>query len=87
MTDKQLPAVRSLPTKKPDELGPGIKGFKARVMIEWPPDSGNWGIVGEGVVQEAGWEEDVQPIPMNGMYLEYEPTGYRTIRLTVYRGR
>jgi len=78
-----LPAQRSLPT----EIDPSIKGFKAKVMVEWPPDSGNWQTVGEGYVHEAGWEEDVQPVASFGVMQEYVYTGYRTIRLTVRRSR
>lgn len=83
--DDNLPAVR----QPPATIDPSIKGFRARVMVEWPPDSGNWGIIGEGVVQEAGWEEDIQPVGFDSrtMIQEYVYTGYRTIRLTVRRNR
>lgn len=72
--------------RPPKTIDPNIKGFKAKVMVEWPPNSGNWGVVGEGLVQEAGWEEDIQMIGYDPgtMMKKYAHTGYRTIRLTVH---
>lgn len=83
MTDDNLPVVLHLPkVNEPADL----RGFNFEARIEFPSGSGEWHVVGRGIIVEAGWKEDVREVMKpNGMWKEYEQTGLRTMYFTVDR--